>query len=320
MQPRHITTDGVAERESFAFWQDVICDTFIRLDCSSPIRKGFSGSVQSHQFGRLQLSSMASDKIHLTRSRSRIAAAREEYCLVVVQGGGRTLAEQDGRQVVLETGDIALFDSVRPYRAELQTGFHHYVLKVPRDTLRDRLGPIEALTALRIPGDRGIGSIASHFIRALPAELGQLNDLALSGLSDACLDLLTTAFATAAPISGEGNSSVRTMHLVRAKAFIAANLQDEALSPSTVATALGISVRYLNSLFASENASVSRHIWKLRLERCKAALADPSQRHRTMSDIAFSWGFNDSSHFSRMFREETGMSPGSFRQAAGNGT
>ena len=43
--------------------------------------------------------------------------------IVVVQGSGRTLAEQDGRQAILETGDLALFDSVRPYFAQLQIYF-----------------------------------------------------------------------------------------------------------------------------------------------------------------------------------------------------
>ena len=35
-----------------------------------------------------------------------------------------------------------------------------------------------------------------------------------------------------------------------------------------------------------------------------------------MSDIAFSWGFNDAAHFSRSFKEQYGMSPREFRQQA----
>ena len=35
-----------------------------------------------------------------------------------------------------------------------------------------------------------------------------------------------------------------------------------------------------------------------------------------ITGIALSWGFNNLSHFSRVFREHTGQSPSAFRQAA----
>jgi len=37
--------------------------------------------------------------------------------------------------------------------------------------------------------------------------------------------------------------------------------------------------------------------------------------HRHVSEIAFAWGFNDLSHFGRVFREHFGMSPRDFRQS-----
>jgi len=40
----------------------------------------------------------------------------------------------------------------------------------------------------------------------------------------------------------------------------------------------------------------------------------PVLAHRHVSEIAFAWGFNDLSHFGRVFREHFGMSPRDFRQ------
>ena len=37
--------------------------------------------------------------------------------------------------------------------------------------------------------------------------------------------------------------------------------------------------------------------------------------YRHISEIAFAWGFNDLSHFGRVFREHFGMSPREFRQS-----
>jgi AraC-like DNA-binding protein len=313
MNGRHVSTDQVAARDAFAFWQDVICDTFINLDCRAPNPSGFSGAVYTQSFGNLQLSAMASHEIGLERTRLRIAQARDEYCLIVVQGRGQTRAEQDGRSFLLEAGDLALFDSARPYRAELRSGFHHFVLKIPREMVRQRLGRAEAVTARRISGSTGIGRIASAFIRDLPAGLNTLDEISAERVSATCVDLVAAALRTVADTDAKAESSTRLLHLVRAKTFIAENIQREELSREMVARALGISPRYLSSLFADEHASVTRFIWLSRIERCKGVLSDRSQRHRSISDIAFASGFNDMSHFSRLFREQVGMTPRQYR-------
>ena len=47
-------------------------------------------------------------------------------------------------------------------------------------------------------------------------------------------------------------------------------------------------------------------IWAQRLDGVHADLSDPTCADRTISDIAFSWGFGDASHFSRAFRARFG--------------
>ncbi|SRR5579871_3437502 len=315
MNSHRVSTEVVSRRQAFAFWQDVICGTFIHLDCKSPQSSAFAGELTSRPLGDFSLSSMTSDPIDLTRSRGRISAAREEYCLVVVQGRGRTLAEQDGRRTVLEAGDLALFDSTRPYFAALQAGFHHYVLKVPRESVRRRLGPVEAMTARRVPGQAGVGKIASVFIRGLLDEADAVDDTTRRKLAETSMDLVAAALASALPVSTAA-SVTRVAHLARAKAFIAANVQRFDLAPEHVAAAAGVSERYLRELFAEEGDSITRHVWSYRYDKCKAALSDPAQAHRAISDIAFGWGFNDMSHFSRLFRDRTGVSARAFREAA----
>lgn len=52
-----------------------------------------------------------------------------------------------------------------------------------------------------------------------------------------------------------------------------------------------------------------------RLERCKRDLASPTHAHRHIGEIAFAWGFNDLSHFGRVFRDHYGLSPRDWRQS-----
>jgi AraC family transcriptional regulator, positive regulator of tynA and feaB len=84
-----------------------------------------------------------------------------------------------------------------------------------------------------------------------------------------------------------------------------------------IAAALAMSARYVSDIFGANEQSVSHYIWERRLQKCHAALADPFQRGRSISSIAFGWGFNDTSHFSRLFKSRYGVSPRDYRARAG---
>ena len=63
-------------------------------------------------------------------------------------------------------------------------------------------------------------------------------------------------------------------------------------------------------------ASIERYINERRLQRCRRALEDSRQDHRSIGEIAFKWGFSDLSHFSRRFKTRFGMSPSDYRREA----
>jgi AraC-like DNA-binding protein len=100
------------------------------------------------------------------------------------------------------------------------------------------------------------------------------------------------------------------------RAAIEARLTDPMLDASAVAAAAGISVRYANAVLAREGTSIMRLILARRLARCQEALRDPSQAHRTLSEIAYGWGFSDMTHFSRRFRAAYGVLPSEDRSLA----
>jgi transcriptional regulator GlxA family with amidase domain len=53
-----------------------------------------------------------------------------------------------------------------------------------------------------------------------------------------------------------------------------------------------------------------------RLHRCVRMLQDPIQARRKISDIAWTCGFNDLSHFNDVFRSRLDMTPSDLRQGA----
>ena len=75
----------------------------------------------------------------------------------------------------------------------------------------------------------------------------------------------------------------------------------------------GVSVRTLHSRFGKLGQTFGRWLLEARLDSCGQALRDPHQRTRSISEIAYAYGFNDLSHFNKAFRARFGMTPGDWR-------
>jgi len=98
-----------------------------------------------------------------------------------------------------------------------------------------------------------------------------------------------------------------------AHGFIAQNLADPGLTPGAVAAHLGLSTRSLSRLFAINGNTIERSIWSCRLAAARDHLSDPNLRHKSITEVAFSCGFNDAAHFSRSFLNAYGVTPSEFR-------
>ena len=102
-------------------------------------------------------------------------------------------------------------------------------------------------------------------------------------------------------------------------AYCRQHLHDAELSPQRAADHLGISLRTLHSRFRQIGQSFSRWVLEHRLEACRAALRDENQRALHISEIAYRWGFNDLSHFNKVFRARFDMSPRDWRNGSDAG-
>jgi len=111
-----------------------------------------------------------------------------------------------------------------------------------------------------------------------------------------------------------GAAGMRAALLERIFQTIEMRLSDPNLNYQQVASEHGISPRYLQKLFESINDSFGHYVKLRRLERCRLDLRSPLHVQKSISDILFQWGFNDSASFSRAFREQYGISPREYRK------
>lgn len=100
------------------------------------------------------------------------------------------------------------------------------------------------------------------------------------------------------------------------KRLVNADIRDPALSVESIADKLGVSTRYLQLLFADQNDCVSHYIRRERLRGCLLDLRCPRHADQSITDIAFSWGFNSASHFSSLFRKQYGLTARQYRKCA----
>lgn len=309
------STYDVERSARAAYWSDLVCDIFVRLDCRFSSARSFNATMRYGSLSWLRVAGAESDAIEGVRSRRQISKGYEDDFLVSIQTKGKTLVCQDGREALLGPGDFALYDSERPYRLEMSEGTQIVCLQFPRAQLISRLGATKAYVAQAIHGQSGIRDIFLQLARSLPQRLSEINACEAQVVADYALDLLALSLSRGVE-AAPALSSSKTVTLERLKRVIRSRLRDPALDPSDAATHAGVSKRHANRLLALEGTSLERFIFSERLERCRAALRDQTLDHRTISEIAFGWGFNDCGHFSRSFRARFGTSPSEFRKSA----
>lgn len=307
------STSAIAPSERYDWLREVICREYANVEITSPAHADLSQDLVIYPWGNLQLSTIESSAISLQRlPKEPHLTSQDAYFAVMLISGDYRL-EQNGREVLLQPGDMTIYDATRPHNIHCSGKFAKLILSIPRVVFRDRIAGIDRCTASRIPGNQGIGSVASNFLRSSASHVDQLQAHEFSTLSDHALDLLTLAVASVRPVDFNLSRS-RSVSLNGIKTFIEQNLRDADLDTGAIARYAGLSSRYINGLFEDEGTSLMRYVWKRRLENCRKDLQNPVYAGHQLSDIAFRWGFNDAVHFSRAFKQQFGCSPREFRQ------
>ena len=314
--PVLFTTDGSPGHRRLAQWQDIVCDVYVGLDCTSDLGSAFRGSVTHTALGRAVCSEVASDRQRVHRTSQRIARADADYVLIALGREGIGGVVQDGRDTVIRPGEFAIYDTTRPYELQFDAAFRQTVFKLPRDMLQRRIGATEAVTAISFGADSPLQPLAYDFIIRLCERADHIGTEHAERLSDQAADLVAMTLAERLRTQPLPASSHRAALLYQIKAHVRTHLADPDLSLATAARELGLSARYVNDLFSDEQLSFQRFVLAERLRQCQRDLGMPALAHRHISEIALSWGFNDLSHFGRVFRAQFGLSPREWRRTA----
>jgi AraC-like DNA-binding protein len=291
-------------------WLDVLRDNYFPLD----VRVGTdfrSGILERVDIGAIRACTLTCDPMLTERRTSQSVPDTRDFYVVEMPQLAPVQIRQRGREGMVQPGDFAIVSGAEGYT--FASGERNMVrtLRIPCQSLRHRLPGLDDLVASTYRAQHPLVALFLDFAASYGKHASTLPADFQTRLEQHLLDLLVMAMMGAD--TGSNETSVRSAHRQRALRVIEHNFANPALELSDVARAVGVSERYLQKIFSDRQETVSSVIRKRRILEAKQLLTSRVQRGLTVTQIAFEVGFSDPGHFSRVFRQETGVSPAQYQ-------
>jgi AraC-like DNA-binding protein len=312
--PEVMDTDAVSEAERPGFFADWISRMFqgLRADTYGDTR--FDGRATTLAAGDVILTHLEATRHQVTRSSSLARGTERPYLKIVAPWVGCAGVEQKGRETWVTPGQWSLYDTTDSYAVANPERVEHLIVMVPKSAIAERGLVLDPLMARRLGGSGGVSRLALETMRNAFLELRNMPEAAARGVGDAITQLVHLSLLDLA--GHETALSQREALRERIKQHVWQHIGDPGLSVDALARALNCSRRQLYNAFAEEPDGVASYIQAQRLEACRRTFDDRHSDHRSITDIALGFGFQNMAHFSRVFRAHLGMPPSDYRRAA----
>ncbi|MCJ1960656.1 acetamidase/formamidase family protein [Novosphingobium mangrovi (ex Hu et al. 2023)] len=238
----------------------------------------------------------------------------QTYWVALLLDGSATM--RDAKQELrLSDGELICGQGDVPVQLSFAGDNRTLIVQVPHSELTARLKTPVGAAPRQIATDTGTARVFAGMLRSLADTINEITTDQARPVELAFPEFLVTSLLDNAPPKALGGAAgMRAALLERIFQTIEIRLSDPDLNYQQVAAEHGISPRYLQKLFESINDSFGHYVKVRRLERCRLDLRSPLHVQKSISDILFEWGFNDSASFSRAFREQYGISPREYRK------
>lgn len=311
MTNRHWSTRDVSARDQFAYWREAVCEAVLNVATENPADDDFSGDIACAGYGDLRFAAFTASPHQIVRRNSHIARSNHEHYLISLQRSGTSRMQQCGRSCELQAGDIGIVDGSRPFSVTFPHAVDRIVAVIPSGLLHSRAPWLRERPIGLMTRDAVLHGMLRSYIERLagpdctsPAEA----ELLAGNLCN------LVALLTAQGSAEQKASREQISDLDRMFAFLRRHLSDPELSPQSLANHMRLSVRTIHKRFEAADITFRQWLMEQRLDACRRAFIDPRCSAMTVSQIAYGFGFNDLSHFTKAFRARFGMPPGMYRK------
>jgi AraC-like DNA-binding protein len=302
---------AAADSQDFAGYKATVSRAVVALDVHTDRPEHFRGRLDAGITGDIHLFDVCADAHGVHRTPALIARAPQHYLKFSLIEEGSGIIVQDGRETFLRPGDMALYDTDKPYSLVFDDASRMSIVMFPRELLEIPADMLTGITAVRLDGAEGIGGMIRPYLSALTRQIGEVDGHIARRLFRTAFDMVGTLLESqlgSVPAVGAHEALVR-----RILDYIDDHLSQPDLNPAQIAAAHFISVRHLHGLFSDRGTTVSTLIRTRRLDRSYEDLVNPLYASRSVTTIALDNGFVDAAHFSRTFRSHFGVPPSTVR-------
>jgi AraC-like DNA-binding protein len=295
----------------FNVWRERLCRSFGDVSGSSRSSGGFTAWSERLSDGDISVSRMHVDPQSIELPADRVTGRWRSSIHVVFPISGQFHIEQRGHTVVLSPGDWGLYDPSIGFKSATDGPVELLVLAAPRATMLGYSVGLEGRTAQRFSFEAGSARVAKDYLASILDARGSLSPLTRPEFIAVAAQLVRLSILE--NMRQPTKSSQRELLRARIQAYIDRNLRDPELSIESIAAVHNCSKRYVHKIFSAAGRTLSDYIRQARLERCKRDLTRTELAHLSVTEIAFSWGFQHQAHFSRVFRKQFNVPPSACR-------
>jgi AraC-like DNA-binding protein len=303
------STREVAAGDQYDTWVAMLNQTFGTWQPEFPVSPGFSANVKASNLPGMALIECKCDPCGALRTRKDTRTIHNEQLTIQLVLSGREYIQMGDQEASLSQGDVFVWDDTQPMRFSVIEPLHKMSLVLPLDRLKNWVPNEWRELPRHLKSGEPSAAMLGSFLRSLSNINFEHNPMRYNALIEAAIAILVAPLA-----KQDADSSLRLAQLETVKARIQPMLRDPDLNLEAIAAKNRISLRYLHWLFEISETTPWRYIVQQRLEGCRRDLQNSEQADRSVTDIAFSWGFSNSAHFGRRIKAEYGYSPTELRR------
>lgn len=298
-----------SKRQRIEYWNEVICRAVLNVEMTTPISEEnqlFLGDIRSKTQLNSKFIDFRSSGHSISRSKKHANRNDDSFIMVSLQCNGRSSLHQNGREIVLEPGDIGILDSGLPFDLHFPEKVSRRIVMIPRQLIHSRLRKISTgIGPIKISANFELMPVLTQTIRLLTLSDQLLKDNHVNVLLESVADYLSIGLHQ--EIEAPSLSLATFEQIIY---YINQNISLSELNAASTASSMRVSIRTLHRLFKRFcNLSYEQYVMQCRLQLAKKILH--SGNCATVSEAAFTAGFNDVSHFTRRFKEAFGVTPSS---------
>jgi AraC family transcriptional regulator, positive regulator of tynA and feaB len=316
-----ITTRGVPPGERFEFWRDIVARGALqfRMQPLEPVDRAPHAKMRLAAIGGLALVKFESAFItRYSRTRAEIARSQPPYYFMQLQLDGRCQLQRGEEQFSLSVGDGFVADPLREFEmtfaAPDNARRRTLVVGFPKEALATRILRPELLHGAVLQRNLPMTRLLAGYLLNGFDVADDMTPEAATLFGEHAVALLTQSLHESWAETPQPSEAWREALFVRACRLVKLRHADPRLAPASLARELHVSTRLLHRIFAEHGETVMKRVFAERVDRAAKLLDAPEAAHRTVTDIAFSCGFNDSSHFGRVFAAQILMTPTEWRR------